>query len=59
MKLSPRIRRTLFWVAAILLLVVLIKVLTFLVHLSVQLIILVVFILLVWAIYQAAKNKWF
>ncbi len=56
--MSKRNRRLIFWLGVIVLLVSLFKVLTFLVHLSISLVILVIAAILLWSLYQAAKSKW-
>ncbi len=56
--MSRRFRRQVFWLLVILGLVVLLKLLTYLIHLSISLIIILVAVILIWILFQAGKSKW-
>jgi hypothetical protein len=58
MRLNRSTRRILFWLGVILVLIILFKVLSFLVHLTVSIAGIVVAAILLWILYQAIKAKW-
>jgi hypothetical protein len=58
MKLSRRVRRWIFWLGVIVVLVILVKVLSFLVNLTLQLIGVLIAAVVLFILYQYIKSRW-
>ncbi len=56
--MNRRFRRQIFWLLVIVGVVILLKLLTYLIHLSISLIIILVAVILIWILFQAGKSKW-
>ncbi len=56
--MSPRFKRWAFWLLVIVGLVILFRVLTYLIHLTFTLVLILIAVVLIWILYQAGKNRW-
>ncbi len=56
--MSRRVRRQVFWILVIVGLMILIKLLSYLIHLSISLILVLALVIFLWILFEAGRSKW-